>query len=96
MDPKTNGNEPAAPRLGVSGYGDSFPLPSPTGEWVWVDSRGGLTKREAIAKDVLATLAPAAINGYPCNRKERYEQCAQNAIDLVDALLRALAAGGEG
>jgi len=82
MDPNNNGQELAFPFVEtreMQGESISF----------------GLTKREVIAKDVLAALAPSAIGGYPCTRKDRLEACAKDALDITDALLRALAAGGE-
>ena len=83
MDPKTNGQELAFPFVEtreMQGESISF----------------GLTKREHFAAMAMQGLALHAIGGAPCDSEHRIKYAALDAVKIADALLRALAAGGEG
>ena len=82
MDPKENGKECAFP-IERSGEG-------PMVEYY------GLTKREHFAAMAMQGLALHAIGGASCDSEHRLKYTAREAVKIADALLRALAAGGEG
>ena len=92
MDPKENGDLPAQGRGFIPGHGDSIPAYGEHGIIGWMEPLGGLTKREHFA----AMAMQGILASFPETASYCEETAANTAVAHADALLRALAAGGEG
>ena len=94
MDPKENGDLPAQGRGFVPGHGESIPVYGEHGIIGWMEPLGGLTKREHFAAMAMQGMLSDECGGQ--GPSWNADACAARACQFADALLRALAAGGEG
>ena len=84
-----DGSSSAFPKLGMNGYGDSFPVGEMhNGETAWVEHRGGLTKRELFAamamQGMLSVFDP---NSLPHTWEGHPGSLASIAVKCADALI---------
>ena len=87
----SNGDEDAFPKLGVPGYGDSFPVGEMNGETLWAEHRGGLTKRELFAAMAMQGMISAGWDSGDTRSVEDWrDQMAAEAVRYADHLLEGL------
>lgn len=94
MDPKENGRLPVTRSAHLPGNGESIPVFGAGGEVVaWMEPLGGITKREHFAAMAMQGMLSDECGGQ--GQSWNADACAERACQFSDALLRALAAGGE-
>ena len=87
-----DGNDSAFPKLGMDGYGDSFPVGEMhNGETTWVEHRGGLTKREMFAAMAMQGIISAGWDSGDVRAHEGWRnELGREAVRYADALLEVL------